>query len=117
MFWERPIAVIGRPMIRRPRRSALLPTTVRSWRCSASPSTNCRLMIDSIQTLLCLLSMKGLLFLLNFWRTPTGCGSAPRMGPVIDLVRLALTRLIDSGELLSMSLGLPHNRNLRRQHR
>ena len=80
-------------------------------------STNYRPMIDSIRTLSCLLLTRGLLFLSNFRRMPIGCSSASRMGPLIDLVELALTLLIDSGELRSMSLGLPHHRHLRRQRR
>ena len=49
--------------------------------------------------------MRGPLCLSNFQRTPTACSSLMRTGPVINLVGLALTRLIDSGELTSISLG------------
>ena len=59
--------------------------------------------------LLCLLWMRGLLCLSNFRRTPTCCSSALRTGSVIHLVGLALTRLNDSGELRSISLGLRHH--------
>ena len=65
----------------------------------------------------CLLLMRGLFFLSNFRRMPIGCSSAPRMGPVIDLVELALMLVIDSGELKSMSLGLRHQRHLCPQRR
>ena len=43
--------MIGRPMIRRWGRSALLSTTVHSWRCSSFPFTNRPMMIDSVRTL------------------------------------------------------------------
>ena len=51
VFWGRWTAMIGRPMIPRWGRSALLSTKVRSRRCFTFPSTNRSMMIDSFRTL------------------------------------------------------------------